>query len=597
MRLALLPLNPTVGDLAYNAGEVVRAANIAAQEGAHAAVFPELAICGYPPRDLLMQEGFVADCLRHTQHAAAQIAPSLTVIIGLPLPAGSKDWEHAIALAPHVRGPRSCCNALAAFRGGRCIALYAKRLLPTYDVFDEDRYFAPGEAPVVIDIAGVPVGLCVCEDLWKGQDAGFAAHYAETADPVDDLIRAGAKIIVSPSASPFGIGKAARHLDIVREQAKRHTVPIASINQHGANDELIFDGHAFVFAPDGTLAATSEDWRGAPLILDTAPLLRGTPHALTTPPPPVPSRETPGEQTQADLFEALTLGIRDYLRKTGFGGALLGLSGGIDSALTVALAAAALGPQNVLGVAMPSRYSSGHSVSDAMASAAALGVSCITVPIAQSVEAVSHSINTAFGEIGEPGLGQRLPDLAEENLQSRVRGTLLMALSNRTGRIVLTTGNKSELAVGYCTLYGDMNGGLAVLSDVTKRRVYSLSRWMNAHYTRCGFACPPIPEGSITKPPSAELRPDQRDQDSLPPYDEVDAVVEAYVEARRAPASIARETGIATETVARLIRLIDLSEYKRRQAAVGLKVTAVAFGTGRRYPIAQRYKPHQQASQ
>lgn len=591
MRLALLPLNPTVGDLASNADAVAHAATRAATHGAHAVVFPELVICGYPPRDLLMQEGFVAQCLQHTLRAARAMPPSITAIIGLPLPAGARDWSHAMELAPRVRGPRASCNALAVFRAGECIALYAKRLLPTYDVFDEDRYFSPGTCATVVDIAGVRVGLSVCEDLWKGQDAGFAAHYADAVDPVDELVSAGARIVISPSASPFCVGKSARHIDIVRQQALRHNVPIASINQHGGNDELLFDGHAFICAADGSLAAQGERWRPAPLIADTAPMLRSSPRTPQSPPTSiVPAHSAPGDD-ERDLFEALTLGIRDYLAKTGFQGALLGLSGGIDSALTAALAAAAIGPPNVLGVAMPSRYSSEHSVADARASAEALNIGLITLPIADGVAAMSQAANTALGHIGQPPLGRTLPDLAEENMQSRVRGTLLMTLSNRTGSIVLTTGNKSELAVGYCTLYGDMNGGLAVLSDVTKRRVYALSRWMNDNFERCGFAGPPIPARSITKPPSAELRPDQKDQDSLPPYDEVDAVIEAYVEARHSPGRIAADTGIAPETIARLIRLVDLSEYKRRQAAVGLKVTAVAFGSGRRYPIAQRFRP------
>jgi NH3-dependent NAD+ synthetase len=376
------------------------------------------------------------------------------------------------------------------------------------------------------------------------------------------------------------LGKAGRHRDIVRGHAAKHGVTVASVNQLGGNDELVFDGHAFAYSASGDLIANTIPFD---LVAGERDLVAITDHP--------PTLKAPSRPLELDLYDALVTGIRDYLAKTGFRGAIIGLSGGIDSALTAVLADAAMrqlpGATGVLGVAMPSRYSSDHSVHDALELAANLGIPCHVTPIQESVEASRVLADGLFDAMGEPRLGLTLPDLAEENLQSRLRGTLLMTLSNRTGRIVLTTGNKSEMAVGYCTLYGDMNGGLAVLADVTKMWVYRLSRWINANHAMLGFRTPPIPQRTIDKAPSAELRPDQKDQDSLPPYDVLDAVIEQYVEQRREPAEIIA-AGFDEATVRRVVRLIDLSEYKRRQAAIGLKVTSVAFGTGRRFPIAWR---------
>jgi NAD+ synthase/NAD+ synthase (glutamine-hydrolysing) len=561
MQVRLAPLNPTVGDLPANASLILDAARAASSAGVDLLVLPELVLCGYPPKDLLAQHGFVPGCMNHAARIVAECPANLTIVFGTP-------WH----IDPARDRP---ANALVAARNHVIITVYPKRLLPTYDVFDEDRYFAPGDHPAVIDVptpsGARRVGLTICEDLWRGEDAGFSSRYSGLGDPVRDLALLKVDAIVSPSASPFVLGKGERHRRIVAAHARTHAIPVASVNQHGGNDELLFDGHAFAFGPDGELA------RGS-LFTNV-----GTTFTLAS---PQPLAELPADEHQ--LFDALVMGIRDYLRKTGFRSAILGLSGGIDSALTAVLGCAAIGRDNMRGLAMPSRYSSDHSKSDAFELARRLGMRCDVIPIETGQIALTSTLDDYFDAVQQPRLGAKLPDITEENLQSRLRGTILMGVSNRTGAIVLTTGNKSELAVGYCTLYGDMNGGLAVLSDVSKQWVYRLSRWINAHYQSCGFSEPPIPEGTITKAPSAELRPNQTDQDSLPPYDVLDAIIDRYVEGRQSASQII-SAGFDEPTVRRVLRLIDLSEYKRAQAAMGLKVTSVAFGSGRRWPIAQRW--------
>jgi len=591
MRLALASTNPLVGDISGNAALI--ADRIAAAALAHAdlILLPELVLSGYPPRDLLTHEFFLARC-EEAAHTLAQHAPrDITIIFGTPLAMRDTDGKPTLLAT----------NSLLAFRNGELLARYDKQLLPTYDVFDEDRYFEPGTRPITLDIptahGSTRVGLTICEDLWKGQDAGFSNRYRDVIDPVDSLVARGAQVILSASASPFVMGKSQKHRDILAGHAKRHNVFVASVNQLGGHDDLIFDGHCYVFAGTGTLAASGKPFGDAPLIVDTNALVQA---AAVSPASPALSTGNHHDANDVrtinnindlnDLFHALTLGIRDYLRKTGFKKSLVGLSGGIDSALTAALAARAIGPANVLGVAMPGPYSSDHSITDAYALATNLGMQCMTFPIAQPFDGFTHATNAAFAAINAPALGEKLPDIAEENLQSRIRGAAIMALSNRTGAIVLTTGNKSELAVGYCTLYGDMNGGLAVLSDVSKQLVYALSRHINANFAQLGFSSPPIPTSSIEKPPSAELRPNQTDQDSLPPYEVLDRIIELAVEHKRSLQSIVQQTGYDTALVRRILRLIDINEFKRRQAAIGLKVTTVAFGSGRRHPIAQGWK-------
>lgn len=579
MRIALCRFNPTVGAVERNAEAMIAAARRAAGEGADLIVFSELAVCGYPPRDLLFEEGFVERC----EHAAAEVglgaagdgSRSPTVIVGTP--------------ARCDRGTR-ITNTLLAFRGGERVVRYDKRLLPTYDVFDEDRYFEPGDRAVVVEVPAGDgrrwrVGLSICEDLWQGADAGQADRYprershggagapadgGSEASPLAELVAAGAELIVSASASPFVRGKARRHRELLARHASTLRVPVASVNQLGANDDLIFDGAAEVWGPDGAIAAGAE-FEDGPVLVD----LNGA------------NRVHPALDDDQAIFRALTLGVRDYVRKTGFREACIGLSGGIDSALTAVIAAAALGPEGVLGVSLPSRYSSEHSRSDAEALAENLGIRMLRVPIEAAHAGLGAVADDAFGQLGEPRLGEVRPDLADENLQSRIRGTTMMAIANRRNALVLTTGNKSEYAVGYATLYGDMNGALAVLMDLPKTRVYTVSRWVNEHHAALGFRVPPIPEGTLTKPPSAELAPGQKDEDSLPPYERLDRMIELLVERRRTPESVIAETGYAEDEVRRVARLIRINEYKRRQAAIGLKVTSVAFGPGRRYPVAR----------
>lgn len=557
MRIALAQINPTVGDVPGNAAACEHAIAQARIAAARLVVLPELCISGYPPKDLVHRPDFIRACAAAARRVGESCTRGITAVIGTPLPLESG----------------GIANSLVVYRDNAYVDYYDKRLLPTYDVFDEDRYFVPGSRAVVIDVDGTRVGLAVCEDLWRGEDAGFASRYLDAPDPVSAAVDAGARLLVVPSASPYVLGKHDRHVSILRSHAMRHGVPVCSVNQIGGNDDLIFDGRACVIAPDGSIAARAPAFCEHLLIHDL-----GTHN---------------GDGAESDLgvernvVEALTLGVRDYLRKTGFRKALIGLSGGVDSALTAAIAVRALGSDNVLGVALPSRYSSEHSRTDAYDLAARLGITCLTVPIVAAHGALHEAINPAFSEMGQRLLGERLPDLPDENLQSRIRGTILMTLSNRTGALVLTTGNKSELAVGYCTLYGDMNGGLAVLSDLPKTLVYRVSRWINDHPDLCGFERAPIPESTLAKPPSAELAPDQKDSDSLPEYDVLDVIIERYVERHEDVATIVAATGFDEAVVRRVARLIDLNEYKRKQMAVGLKITALAFGPGRRVPIAR----------
>lgn len=577
MKSALVQFNPIVGDVRGNAEAMVRWARRAGDQGADLIVFPELALVGYPPRDLMLQEGFLEAVRRCAVELASALPGKALVLVGAPWkpPPGAVagEWD---------AGARTT-NSVLCFRAGRVEARYDKRLLPTYDVFDEDRYFVPGDRPLVLESGGVRVGVSVCEDLWRGDDASASSRYAGRPDPAAELIRAGASLIVNLSASPFVLGKGALQRAILTRQVTAHGVAVASVNQVGGNDDLIFDGHASVYVPAGggaRLIAAGDGFREA-MVTCELPKDRSAWGALPQVQDPLLSAEAP-----ALLWEALVLGVRDYCRKTGFTSAVLGLSGGIDSALAACLAVEALGPKNVLGVLMPSRYSSAGSVSDAATLGDNLGVRTVTVPI----EPAHRAMETLLAPLWRELALDTAPGLTEENLQSRLRGVILMAVSNKSGAILLTTGNKSELAAGYCTLYGDMNGGLAVLPDITKVQVYAMSRWINMHHASKGFPRPPIPEASLTKPPSAELRPNQTDQDSLPPYDLLDAIIERYVERRWSAVRIVADLKADEATVRRVIRLIDVSEYKRKQMPVGLKVTELSFGPGRRRPIAQGWR-------
>ncbi|MEM8782270.1 MAG: NAD+ synthase [Planctomycetota bacterium] len=579
MRIALAQINPTVGDIAGNAEKIRRRLAQARDAGADLAVFPELTILGYPPKDLLLKPDVIDRARAAVEHLAEDTA-GLTALIGLPV------WSE------HGRG-RTLHNAAAVCVDGKIASFHHKALLPTYDVFDELRYFEPGPTTRLTDLTArdgqtIKLGLSICEDLW-----GAAEHFDRRlyhVDPIAALADAGAELFVNLSASPFIAGKHPKRRAIMGELAKKHGLPVLFCNQVGGNDELVFDGRSCVFNGSGALVAEAAGFEEDLLVVDIEGPTSGVEvrlpgfgerQAATTPKP---------DETEAEVHAALVLGLRDYVRKCGFKSVVLGLSGGIDSAVTAAVAVAALGPEAVRGVALPSRYSSGGSVDDAQALADALDIAFHVVPIETPHAAMEATVTPLFDEI----LGDHQPGVTEENIQARLRGNLLMALSNKTGAMLVTTGNKSELAVGYCTLYGDMCGGFSVLSDVPKLLVYRLARWINDapdSPLRQQFGRGVIPEGTITKPPSAELRPDQKDQDSLPPYEQLDEIIERYVEREQSAATILAETGFDADVVLRIVRLIDLNEYKRKQAAPGLKITGRAFGFGRRMPIAQRYDP------
>ncbi|MCA9279262.1 MAG: NAD+ synthase [Phycisphaeraceae bacterium] len=566
MKIALAQLNPTVADIAGNTARALEMLNSASDAGADLVVFPELAVSAYPHKDLVFERGFVHAC-EHAADALAQHAPAdLTFAIG------------SLVVGEHGRAH----NAALVYRNGSRIATYAKRLLPTYDVFDEDRFYAHGDEPCIFECAGLRVGVCICEDLWFGRDAGSEHRYAGRQDPVHALCdtqpdgSTGAELIVSLSASPYVIGKHAKHTRILCDHARRHSVHVASVNLVGAHDEIIFDGRSSLVSPDGTTIHQCGAFAEDIVVLD----VDGT--KVST-------------HTQMDdldeLAHALPFGIHEYCAKTGHEKVIIGLSGGIDSALVAALAARALGPESVICVAMPGPYSSAHSLTDARTQANALGVQYIEAPIADAFIGIRATLDAPFDLLHQPRIGAVSPDLAEQNIQARARGLVLMTISNRIPRsLVLTTGNKSEIAVGYCTLYGDMCGGLAPISDLVKTRVWDLSRYLNEHHARLGFAYPPIPQQVIDKPPSAELAPDQTDEADLMKYADLDAIVELHIEHALDEQSIATQTGIALSEVQRIVRRIRINEYKRKQMATGLKVTGKAFGYGRRFPIAHRFK-------
>ncbi|HNQ23625.1 MAG TPA: NAD+ synthase [Phycisphaerae bacterium] len=545
MRVALAQMNPTVGDIAGNAARIIGWVHAARARGAQLVVFPELAVFGYPPKDLLLRQALVARNLAARDQVAAQ-CHGIAAVVGY--------------VEREARGT-GLSNAAAFCADGRVQARYAKRLLPTYDVFDETRYFTAGTAVQVVELGGdgtVRVGLTICEDLWN--DEQFEGRRVYGLDPVEQTAVGGARWLINISASPFEAGKQHRREHIFAQQAREHRLRIIAVNQVGGNDDLLFDGASVVVEETGQVVARGPAFEEHLLFVD---LSNPEPEALVSYPERVES-----------IRRGLVLGTRDYVRKCGFSDVVLGLSGGIDSAVTAALAVEALGAEHVHGVAMPSRYSSAHSLDDARALADNLEIELRVVPIEGAHRAMEETVLPHFGD--------RAPDITEENIQARIRGNILMALSNKFGWLLLTTGNKSELGVGYCTLYGDMSGGLAVLSDVPKTAVYELARRINAT-----AAEPCIPENSIRKPPSAELKENQCDQDTLPPYEMLDAILEQYVERERSVEEIVAG-GFDRGVVERVARLVDHSEYKRRQAPVGLKVTSRAFGTGRRMPIAAR---------
>jgi len=542
MRLALLQLNPTIGDLAGNADRIERAVRALPAE-VDLAITPEMSLTGYPPRDLLLEPGFVARSAELAAVLARHLRDRCPVLLGVP------------ERNPAPQG-RPLFNAAALLEEGRIAYWVRKSLLPTYDVFDEDRYFEPSSGGQTIPIAGRRVALSICEDAWNDRDFWLKRRYH--VDPIEIADRAGADVLVNMSASPFASGKQDLRERMLSSLARKHDLVVAYVNQVGGNDDLVFDGRSFVVAPSGEVIARARAFREDALVVDLTKGTAGGPLSAV-------------EAEEEEIYAALVLGTRDYARKCGFSRVLIGLSGGIDSALTAVIAAEALGAANVLGVLMPSPYSSGGSIDDSLDLARRLGMATETLPIAP--------IMAAFDDVLAAPFARRLPDATEENIQARIRGNLLMALSNKFGALLLTTGNKSELAVGYCTLYGDMSGGLAVIADVPKTMVYRVAAWLNGRREV-------IPPAILTKAPSAELRPDQTDQDSLPPYDVLDGILDRHIEQHESCEDIV-EAGYDPATVRRVLGLVRTAEFKRKQAAPGLKVTDRAFGSGWRMPIAR----------
>jgi len=547
MRIALGQINTTVGDLAGNVAIAVRFAREAAARGAQLIVFPELSITGYPPRDLVEKRTFIGQ-----SEAALRKLAEATKDLPLAVIAGYVGQSH-------IPTGKQATNSAAILCGGTILLRQNKILLPNYDVFDEARNFVPGDAHSLCQVGGEQVALTICEDAWN--DKQFWRHQLYTRDPVDELVRRGASLAVSINASPFHMGKRALREEMFRAMARRHKVPFIVVNQVGGSDQVVFDGSSFAMDAEGRVIASAASFREDLVIADLAAGTGELSANLL-------------DESEA-VYEALVLGTRDYIRKCGFKQVLIGLSGGIDSSLTAVIAVDAVGHENVRGVAMPGPFSSDHSVRDAKEMAERLGIQFDIVPVTPAYEEMLRTLAPVFE-------GRRA-DVAEENIQARLRGLTLMALSNKFGAMVLTTGNKSEIAVGYCTLYGDMCGGLAVISDVPKTLVYELSRIANQRHNGA------IPRAVFEKPPSAELRPDQKDSDSLPPYDVLDAILRLYVEEFRGAKEIAEELSLPVELVKDVALKVDRNEYKRQQAAPGLKVTSKAFGMGRRFPIAQRY--------
>ena len=545
MKIALAQFNPTIGDFAGNSARILSLAAQAKQRGADLAVFSELCLCGYLPQDLLERPAFIERNHRELIDLAAKI----------PLPA-------VVGYAGRVKNGtgKSIANKAAVLCGGRVVFEQSKMLLPTYDVFDESRYFQPADHQSVFAIQGENLGITICEDVWN--DKNFWAKPLYPRDPVTEIFGQGTTVLLNVSASPYTLDKRSLRFEMLRSIALNHHCPVIYVNQVGGDDSLIFDGASMALTADGNVAAQARAFEEDLVLFDTA-TGKGDLH------------DQPHEEL-AYAYRALVTGTQDYVRKCGFKKALVGLSGGIDSAVVASIAVDALGAENVLGVSMPGPFSSEGSKADAASLAKNLGIPLIVVPINEVFDSYKKSLAPAFGD--------RPLDVTEENIQARIRGNYLMALSNKFGSMVLSTGNKSELAVGYCTLYGDMAGGLAAISDVPKLMVYELARWINRDREL-------IPRSTIDKAPSAELRPNQKDEDSLPPYDVLDRILKAYIEDLKSPQEIADHYGFDLKLVRDIALLVDRNEYKRKQAAPGLKITSRAFGLGRPFPIAQKFIP------
>jgi len=543
VKIALGQINPTVGDFSGNARKIIDFSHRAQAAGAGMILFPELSVCGYPPRDLVERPTFVAKNRETVDRIAAE-TNGIAVICGLVTPA-------------HAQTGKSVMNSAALLRDGKLAFLQSKMLLPTYDVFDEMRNFAPARSQELFDFCGNRMALTICEDVWNDKDFWNKRLYM--VDPIEALLRAGGNFILNISASPFWLGKRELRRDMLATIARTDKIPVVMVNQVGGNDSLLFDGSSLVLNREGQVIAQGKSFEEDIVYFDSA-TLQGELHDQI-------------EGDEASAYAALVLGTRDYVRKCGFKQVVIGLSGGIDSALTAVIAAEAVGPENVIGVGMPGPFSSQGSIDDARTLATHLGIRFELLSITELCNSYRFTLKNVFSGLKE--------DVTEENIQARARGTLLMALSNKFNAIVLSTGNKSELGVGYCTLYGDMVGGLAVISDVPKTLVYRISRYVNS---RRGV----IPQATLEKPPSAELRPDQKDSDSLPPYDVLDAILEDYIEESRSAEQIAKDRRFDLELVKKVVRMVDRAEYKRQQAAPGIKISAKAFGYGRRFPIAAK---------
>ena len=539
MRIGIAQLNSTVGDIEGNLALAIDAYEQLVGRGVDLIVYPELFLCGYPPRDLLMKENFLLD-LSESLNSFASVTGPTPALIG---------YAEKSTDSPKF----SCYNAAAWCVKGKISQTFHKRLLPTYDVFDETRYFIPGQKEFFTQLKGKNIAVTICEDIWNFNNDFY------DQDPIEEISKSHTDLLINLSASPWCIGKENVRNEILKKAAKKCDCPVVYVNAIGGNDELIFDGLSMTFNKNGDLHAVSTSFSESIDIHD----LEDISHQFFS-----------FESKIESLRKALVLGLRDYAHKSGFQKALLGLSGGIDSAVTASLAVEAFGADNVLGISLPSAISSQHSQDDAKELAKNLDIEFHTIEINNVVNSTSSALQPLFQNLSF--------DVTEENIQARSRGLILMAISNKFGALLLTTGNKSELAVGYCTLYGDMCGGLAVISDVPKMQVFALARHLNADKIR-------IPINTIEKPPSAELRPDQKDSDSLPDYETLDSILLSYVEKGKSIHSIINE-GFSEETVRKIVRLVDLNEYKRNQAAPGLKITPLAFGVGRRMPIVQKYK-------
>jgi len=543
VKIALGQINPTVGDFSSNAQKIIDYSRQALSAGAGLIVFPEMSVCGYPARDWVEKPAFVAKS-RETVERIASETQGIAVICGLVTPTNSDTGKTVM-------------NSAAFLRNGKVEFIQSKMLLPTYDVFDELRNFAPAREQSLLQFCGRQIALTICEDAWN--DKQFWNRQLYRVDPVEQLMRAGGNFVLNISASPFWVGKRELRCKMLQAIAREYKSPVAMVNQVGGNDQLIFDGSSLVIGPDGTVIAHAKSFEEDLIFFDPN-TLSGDHHDQI-------------EGIEASAHAALVLGVRDYVRKCGFQRVIIGLSGGIDSALTAAIAVEALGPENVMGVGMPSAYSSQGSIDDSRELAANLGIRFEVLPIS--------SIFNAFRETLKPLFAGRPEDVTEENIQARIRGNLLMALSNKFGSLVLSTGNKSEIAVGYCTLYGDMAGGLDVLADVPKTMVYRLSHYVNSRRLV-------IPKSTLEKPPSAELRPDQKDSDALPAYDVLDAILEDYIEDNKTAAQIAEAHKFDIKFVQKIISMVERNEFKRQQAAPTLKISEKAFGLGRRFPIAAK---------